>query len=537
MMTDSEYDDFLEVIAKPDIDWKNYNSTVEDIIIDEYDRREVLQQILEGDDSEKGHELMRIWKRNPVAFINDCAFTYDPRRQGAKKIPFLMFPRQEEYIIFLQDCYIDRADGLIEKCRDVGLSWLNCAFSIWLYIFHYSIAIGWGANKLELVDRLGDMNSLLERMHFIVTNLPPQLMPKHERRFTKLLNHSTASSIVGQGGSNAGRGGRSSVFFLDESAFIEGASKVEASLSMNTDCQIWLSTPNGMNLFYRKRMGGHFRVFTFHWYQDPRKDKKWYDAQEAKLDPATFAQEVLIDYSGSVENQVIQPEWINSALAIEIEPTGVKTIGFDIADDGADKNAKVARHGSVVTDMEQWSGKGSTIGQSSAKVWNWAIENKYDTINYDAFGMGAGAKSDFVTLRKNSKFARVAVIPIKGKSLGEGQFQKTGRKKKDMFINERAYIWWDLRLRFLKTHEHYTKKKEYDLDELISLSAIKDSKLIDQLMSELVSPTYSINENGKIQIEKKEAMKKRGVQSPNIADGLVYAFYPAGFSLKALSKR
>ena len=536
MMNDEQYESFLDRTAHPVIDWEHYNRDVEDIITNEYARRERIASML-FDEPDEGKELMRLWKRDPVAFINMTVFTYDPRRHHAKKIPFLMFPRQEEYIHFLQDCYRDRDDGLIEKCRDVGLSWLNCAFSVWLYLFHYSIAIGWGANKLELVDRLGDMNSLLERMHFIVVNLPPQLQPNHERRYTKLLNHSTASSIVGQGGANAGRGGRSSIFFLDESAFIEGVSKVEASLSMNTDCQIWLSTPNGQNLFYRKRMGGHFKVFTFHWYQDPRKDQKWFDAQKRKLDPAVFAQEVLIDYSGSVENQVIQPEWINSALAMDIEPSGAKTVGFDIADDGADKNASVARYGSVVTHIEQWSGKDSTINASCGKVWNWCIDNEYRTINYDAFGMGAGAKSDFTILRRNDKLSRIAVVPIKGKSLGEGMFQKTGRKKKDMFVNERAYIWWDLRIRFLKTYEHNEGLETYDLDELISLKHIKDHPMIDTLMSELVSPTYFINENGKIQIEKKENMKKRGVQSPNIADGLVYAFYPAGFNLKALLQR
>ncbi len=534
-MTDLEYDEFLDTIDKPKIDWKNYNRDVEQIIINEYDRRETIQQILEDTQNpEKSHELMRIWKNNPVAFINDCTFTYDPRRMGAKKIPFLMFPRQEEYITFLQNCYLDRADGLIEKCRDVGLSWLNCAFSVWLYLFQYSVAIGWGANKLELVDRLGDMNSLLERMHFIIMNLPPTMKPQHERRFTKLLNHSTGSSIVGSGGSNAGRGGRSSIFFLDESAFIEGASKVEASLSMNTDCQIWLSTPNGMNLFYRKRMGGHFRIFTFHWYQDVRKDQKWYDAQEAKLDPATFAQEVLIDYSGSVENQVIQPEWINSALAIKIEPQGSKVLGFDIADEGADKNAMVARYGSVVTHLDHWSGKGLSITHSAGRVWNWAIENNYEHINYDAFGLGAEAKTAFKSIRAKDKFARIAVSPIMAKAL-TGTFQKTGRKKVDMFLNHRALAWWSIRMRFLKTHEHYTKVQEHNLDDLISLD--KTDPLIDQLMSELVSPTYMMNENGKIQIEKKESMKKRGVKSPNIADALVYAYDPIGFDLKALLKR
>lgn len=524
----------LDDIKYPNVDWKNYNAKQTEIISAEYKRRAKILYIL-NNDIVLARKLILVWKNDPVAFIMDTNFTYDPRRRSAKKIPFLLFERQKDYIDFIHGCYTDRADGVIQKCRDIGASWLNCAYSSWLYIFEPTVSVLWGSNKLELTHRLGDMGSLLERIDFIVEFLPKQIRPNHEKRHTKLINHTLKSTIVGQAGVNIGRGGRSSICFLDEAGFIENISKVEASLSMNTDCQIWLSTPNGMNKFWEKTKNPAFRLFTFNYFDDPRKDEKWYEYQKAKLDPAVFAQEVLIDYSGSVENQVIQPEWIDSAIKIELEASGARIVGFDIADEGKDKNAMVARYGSVVEKLDEWSGKGSYIYRSCARVWEWTVSNHYEKINYDAQGIGGDSRGHFNKLRKTSSFARIAVMPVKGLSVGEGTFKNTGRKKKDMFINERAWLWWDLRIRFLRTHEHYIGEQVHDIDDLISLD--KSDPLIDSLMNELVSPTYLFNENGKIQIESKKSMEKRGVKSPNIGDALAYAFFPAGFDIKALTKR
>ncbi len=49
----------------------------------------------------------------------------------------------------------------------------------------------------------------------------------------------------------------------------------------------------------------------------------------------------------------------------------------------------------------------------------------------------------------------------------------------------------------------------------------------DQLISELTAPKWELTENGKIKIESKKAMKKRGIDSPNLADALIMAYYPA----------
>ncbi len=58
---------------------------------------------------------------------------------------------------------------------------------------------------------------------------------------------------------------------------------------------------------------------------------------------------------------------------------------------------------------------------------------------------------------------------------------------------------------------------------------LKDGRLQlpddDTLFSQLSNRRYSVNKDGKIELERKEAMKKRGLPSPDIADALALALY------------
>lgn len=58
---------------------------------------------------------------------------------------------------------------------------------------------------------------------------------------------------------------------------------------------------------------------------------------------------------------------------------------------------------------------------------------------------------------------------------------------------------------------------------------LKDGRLHlpddDTLFSQLCSRKYAVNKEGKLELERKEAMKKRGLSSPDIADALALALY------------
>lgn len=164
-----------------------------------------------------------IYKNDPVRWIEDWCITYDPRAKEPrpKEMPFILFERQKEFIEFLWECLSEGENGLIEKARDMGATWVGCAFSVWLLLFHPHTAVSWGSRKQDLVDKLGDPDSIFEKMRMILRNLPRFMLPpgfniaKHAPHL-KIINVRNGASITGEAGDNIGRGGRSSIYFKDE---------------------------------------------------------------------------------------------------------------------------------------------------------------------------------------------------------------------------------------------------------------------------------------------------------------------------------
>jgi hypothetical protein len=338
--------------------------------------------------------LFEYYADNPVAFINDWGCTFDPRnpeRDLPALIPFLLFPRQEEFINWLYARWKGSEDGLTEKSRDMGVSWLCVAFACWMWIFHPGSVIGFGSRKEELVDKLGDPKSLFWKAREFIKYLPPQFRPNDwsERAhapYMRIMNKDNGSSIVGEAGDNIGRGNRTSIYFKDESAFYDKPESIDAALSQTSNCKIDVSTPNGNgNPFYRKRMGGQIPVFTFHWHEDPRKDDEWYRKQVATLDKVIVAQEIDLDYNASVANVFIDGQLIIDAQnmsAMDIEANGPWMVGIDAAHEGNDESVIHARRGRFNADQVIIAGK--TNGPQLAS----AIEEYLDTIVHEKAPLG-----------------------------------------------------------------------------------------------------------------------------------------------------
>ena len=103
--------------------------------------------------------LKEHYKNNPVAFIDDWGMTFDPRNAEIglpPTMPFVLFPKQADFIAWLRDRWLAREDGLAEKSRDMGVSWLCVAFAVWMWLFHPGTVAGFGSRKEEYVDDLND---------------------------------------------------------------------------------------------------------------------------------------------------------------------------------------------------------------------------------------------------------------------------------------------------------------------------------------------------------------------------------------------
>ena len=494
------------------------------------------------------HQLKAYYKSNPAQFIIDWGVTSDPRNveRGLPALsPFLLFPRQEEWVHWFMERWKNREPGITDKSRELGLSWLTICLAATVCLFNDGIVAGFGSRKEEYVDKKGDPKSLLWKGRQFITHLPYEFKGVWTERkhspYMRIEFPETGSVIAGESGDGIGRGARSSFYIVDESAWIPRADLIDASLSQTTNCRVDISTPRGMNNpFARKRFGGKISVFTLHWRDDPRKDDAWYAKMCHDLDdPVVIAQEIDLDYSASVEGILIPSIWVQSAvdahIKLGIKPTGIRKAGVDIADEGVDKNALCGRYGILIEYLEPWSGKGSDIYDSVERVFRICDSHSYPIVDYDADGLGAGVRGDARVINKSriaNRQTKISFNPFRGsgavvdpegnpfQSANEDKDREKGRTNEDFFANAKAQAWWFLRRRFQLTYRAVVEGLPFNPEDIISISSeLPDYK---KLIVELSQPTYSQNNNGKILVDK----MPDGARSPNLADSVMIAFAP-----------
>lgn len=482
------------------------------------------------------------YREAPWDFLEDWGLTFDPRlldRGGNPVVPFVPWPRQVEYLQWVQRMWKTQQRGLVEKSRDCGVTWLSVGFAVTHWLFTPGFVARIGSRKEDLVDKSGDMDAIFPKAWFFLTSVPRVFWPRGFgescRAHLRITNPETGAAITGEAGDNIGRGGRASIAFVDEAAFVEHQELVDAALSQTTNCQIDISTPNGSgNAFYKKRMrwNGTDKVFIFDWRDDPRKGQDWYEKQRAELDEVTVAQEIDRDYNASAEDVFIPAKWVKAAIDAHVklgfEPEGIRVTGFDPADVG-DAKAVVHRHGSVIRLAEEK--KDGDIAQAVPWAASLADDARADVFAYDGDGMGAPVIKVAAEQFSAKRYRLVAYH-------GSGGVEKPGAKKAakrktegersnaDTYLNYRAQTYSWVRERFRKTFEAVERAKQgllvkADPEDLISID--RGVTCLHELVAELSRPQRQFTRNGKVQVESKADMKKRGVQSPNLADALVIA--------------
>jgi hypothetical protein len=442
--------------------------------------------------------LKKFYAQHPAHFLHDWSCTFDPRLPEIglpAVVPFMLFPRQVECVDWLVERWRRREDGLVEKSRDMGLSWLCVGVAAWFWLFHPGTVVGFGSRKEEYVDKLGDPKSLFWKLRELIRLLPVEFLPKgyNERTHApsmRITNPQDGSAVVGEAGTNIGRGNRTSLYFKDESAFYEQPESIDAALSQTSNCKIDVSTPNGAgNPFYRKRHGGKIPVFVFDWKDDPRKDHAWYERQKATLDPVIVAQEIDRDYTASVTNAWIAGDIVTACMArgvADVRAEGPLQIGVDVARFGDDKTVITLRKGRVVYPQIVF-GKCDVVdvaGRVKDVAMTWG--ERPSQIAVDTIGIGAGVAD---ILRRD--FRHIVVDVNSSIRLSDGQN-----------YNLRARTWRDMR-EYLKNGA--TLPNDPDLS------------------TDLTALQYEFR-GGELLMESKDDAKKRGVKSPDRADSLALTF-------------
>lgn len=499
--------------------------------------------------------MLKIFYRdNPAQFIIDWGMTYDPRLVEIRQspiIPFLLYPRQEEWIDYALRKWRAREDACTAKSRELGVSWLAMGLSATLSIFNDGMAVGVGSRVEDLVDKRGSPDSLFWKARFFNENVPREFRAGWNQRgdaHMRISYPETGSVIEGEGGDNIGRGGRKGIYFTDEDAYLTNPDSVDSALSFNTNNRHRISSFNGTaNPFYIAATEGKVETFIFPWRDDPRKDDEWYAYQVGRLPAHILASEVDMNPAGSIDRIVIPPAWVKSAIdahrKLGIIPTGQRQGAFDVADEGKDMNAYCGTRGVVVERVEEWTGKGDDIYESVEHCFSLADKDDCDRFDYDADGMGAGVRGD---ARKINEDRRDRQQPMKivtpWRASGAVAFptqeipsatprnpldQSKKRTNEDFFANAGVQAWYHLRVLFQRTHRAVADGAPFDADNIISLSS--EMPNLAKLVIELSQPQFAKKTTaaGKMLIDK----APEGMKSPNLADAVKIRFAPKQVSV------
>lgn len=512
-----------------------------------------------------------------IAWIEDWGFTVDPRNAGIDgkitSMPFLMFPKQKELCEFQLACLEAETDGLIEKCRDMGATWVSVGISDWLWRFWPGVSVGWGSRKQEYVDRKGDMDSIFEKLRAFGLLIPREFQPSgwnpriHSTEM-KITNPENGASITGEIGDNIGRGGRKRIYFKDESAHYEHPELVQAALDDNTRCQMDISSVNGPgNVYHRKRdagtewrpgqpaIKGETNVFVMDWRDHPDKDLSWYNRRRAKAIKDgllhKFEQEVNRNYYAAVQGVIVNSEHLKACIDAHLIPAlasagwddGPWHGSLDVADslEGSvgDRNAGAYRKGVVLRELYEWNEL--DVGKTARRAVAMCMSKGAMRLDYDSVGMGSAVKAESNRLEEDKLMPKgVRFVPWNAgaKPIGS-EFEDTdprarlisGDKEsplvKDYYMNLKAQGWWELQQRCYRTYQCVIANELlYPVDELISIPS--ELPLRIQLEKELCQPTRGLSGAMKMIVNK----APDGTKSPNLGDAVMMNYWPA--KVKAL---
>jgi hypothetical protein len=213
---------------------------------------------------------------------------------------------------------------------------------------------------------------------------------------------------------------------------------------------------------------------------------------------------VLGEFPLADDDTVIPLGLVQGAVGrdIVVAPSTPIVWGLDVARFGKNASVLVKRKGKqVAKGIQQW--RGLDLMQLVGAVHNeFLMCPSFDRpveINVDALGLGAGVVDRL----------RELGLPVRGINVSELPAMK------DRYRNLRAELWYLCR--------EWLEPMDATLPE------------DDELISQLTAVRYKYASNGKLQIESKDDMEKRGIESPDLADALMLTF--AGAAGKALYGR
>lgn len=245
--------------------------------------------------------------KDPAYFISNYLKTFDPRPTAPQPIlDFKLYDFQLEYVTDLVHQIRAGEDVLVEKSRDMGISWVTLAVFLWFWLFEDGFAAHLGSRIQDYVDD-GTAKSLFWKLEFMIRNIKDELLLpegfslKTHRTFMKLKNPVSGNEITGEAASsNFSRGGRYTVILMDEGGFWRDFESAWTAAGDSTQCRVLVTTPPNVPSYAKAiRFGGKVKVLTYLWELHPDKDRAWYERQKERRTEEEMLHEIDISWEYS----------------------------------------------------------------------------------------------------------------------------------------------------------------------------------------------------------------------------------------------
>ncbi|MCC8108769.1 MAG: hypothetical protein LIQ30_06925 [Planctomycetes bacterium] len=212
-------------------------------------------------------------------------------------------------------------------------------------------------------------------------------------------------------------------------------------------------------------------------------------AAEYGVDSDMYRVRVLGDFPKAGLWNLISQDLVDAAMnrseAPAFDSHAPRIMGIDPAWLGSDRSGGVLRQGLSARIL--FRHRGLDTVRLTELVARKAEDENPDAIFVDQTGVGAGV---FDQLLRTG-------LPVIGVSFSQSPLAA------DRFVNKRAEMWWSLR-------------------EWLERGPVLQEDA--DLRTDLTAPEYFTTDCGKIQLESKEAMRKRGLASPDLGDALALTF-------------
>lgn len=300
--------------------------------------------------------------------------------------------------------------------------------------------------------------------------------------------------IFGADNPDAMRGVRLDGCVIDEVAQIKPEvwqDTLQPALSDRKGWALFIGTPQGVNLFselyFRAAHLPDWHSARYTVYDTHSIDKDEVERLKRDMSETSFAREYLCDFSAAGDDQLISLSEVEAASQRIITADQIsyasKILGVDPARFGDDRSVIFPRQGLAASNPIIYRGIDNMdlAARVAAKIDEW----EPDAVFIDS-GQGGGVIDRLRQL---------------GYDVIEVHFG--GKPTDPAYLNKRAEIWFEMR-------------------EWLKLGGAIPN-MVD-LKQDLAAPIYWYDSAGRLQLEPKDDIKKRGLPSPDLADALALTF-------------